>query len=40
LLLQTWIALLRGSVRSALAGTSGVEDAADVARYPLGARMW
>ena len=32
LLPQTWIALLRGRVRSALAATSGVEDAADVAR--------
>jgi dihydroorotate dehydrogenase len=32
LLPQTWIALLRGKVRSALAGTSGVEDSADVAR--------
>ena len=35
LLPQTWIALLRGKVRSALAGTSGVEDSADVARYLL-----
>ena len=35
LLPQTWIALLRGRVRSALAATSGVEDAADVARYLL-----
>jgi dihydroorotate dehydrogenase (fumarate) len=35
LLPQTWIALLRGRVRSALAGTSGVEDPADVARYLL-----
>lgn len=35
LLPQTWIALLRGRVRSALAGTSGVEDSADVARYLL-----
>jgi dihydroorotate dehydrogenase (fumarate) len=32
---QTWIALLRGRVRCALAGTSGVEDSADVARYLL-----
>jgi dihydroorotate dehydrogenase (fumarate) len=35
LLPQTWIALLRGKVRSALAGTSGVEDSADVAKYLL-----
>ncbi len=35
LLPQTWIALLRGRVRSALAATSGVEDPADVARYLL-----
>ena len=35
LLPQTWIALLRGRVRCALAATSGVEDAADVARYLL-----
>jgi len=35
LLPQTWIALLRGRVRSALAATSGVEDSADVARYLL-----
>jgi dihydroorotate dehydrogenase (fumarate) len=35
LLPQTWIALLRGRVRCALAGTSGVEDSADVARYLL-----
>ncbi len=35
LLPQTWIALLRGRVRCALAATSGVEDSADVARYLL-----
>jgi dihydroorotate dehydrogenase (fumarate) len=35
LLPQTWIALLRGKVRAALAGTSGVEDSADIARYLL-----
>ena len=35
LLPQTWIALLRGGVRCALAATSGVEDSADVARYLL-----
>jgi dihydroorotate dehydrogenase (fumarate) len=32
---RTWIALLRGRVRSALAATTGVEDAADVAKYLL-----
>ncbi|HUA02585.1 MAG TPA: dihydroorotate dehydrogenase-like protein [Solirubrobacteraceae bacterium] len=32
---QTWIALLRGSVRASLAATSGVEVAADVVRYLL-----
>src|SRR5450755_4566780 len=35
LLPQTWIALLRGRVRSALAATTGVEDPADVAKYLL-----
>ncbi|MGO9901304.1 MAG: dihydroorotate dehydrogenase-like protein [Solirubrobacteraceae bacterium] len=35
LLPQTWIALLRAKVRSALAGTSGVEDSSDVAKYLL-----
>jgi dihydroorotate dehydrogenase (fumarate) len=34
-LARTWIALLRGSVRAALAATTGVEDAADVASYLL-----
>jgi dihydroorotate dehydrogenase (fumarate) len=34
LLPQTWIALLHGRVRSALAGTSGVEDSADLAPVP------
>jgi dihydroorotate dehydrogenase (fumarate) len=32
---RTWIALLRGRVRAALAATTGVEDAVDVARYLL-----
>jgi dihydroorotate dehydrogenase (fumarate) len=32
---RAWIALLRGRVRASLAGTSGVEVAADVARYLL-----
>jgi dihydroorotate dehydrogenase (fumarate) len=32
---RTWIALLRGRVRAALAATTGVEDAADVAKYLL-----
>lgn len=32
---RTWIALLRGRVRASLAGTSGVEVPADVARYLL-----
>ncbi len=32
---RTWIALLRGQVRAALAATSGVEDADDVAAYLL-----
>jgi dihydroorotate dehydrogenase (fumarate) len=32
---RTWIALLHGRVRAALAATTGVEDAADVARYLL-----
>ena len=35
LLPRTWIALLCGRVRAALAGTTGVEDAADVAKYLL-----
>ena len=35
LLPQTWIALMRGRVRAALAATSGVEGSADVARYLL-----
>lgn len=35
LLPRTWIALLRGRVRAALAATSGVETPADVARYLL-----
>jgi dihydroorotate dehydrogenase (fumarate) len=35
LLPRTWIALLRGRVRSALAATTGVQDAADVAKYLL-----
>jgi dihydroorotate dehydrogenase (fumarate) len=32
---RAWIALLRGRVTASLAATSGVEDAADVARYLL-----
>jgi dihydroorotate dehydrogenase (fumarate) len=32
---RTWIALLHGRVRAALAATTGVEDAADVAKYLL-----
>ena len=32
---RAWIALLRGRVRASLAGTGGVHDAADVARYLL-----
>jgi dihydroorotate dehydrogenase (fumarate) len=32
---RTWIALLRGRVRAALAATTGVDDAVDVARYLL-----
>jgi dihydroorotate dehydrogenase (fumarate) len=32
---RTWIALLRGKVRCALAGTGGVEGPADVAKYLL-----
>jgi dihydroorotate dehydrogenase (fumarate) len=32
---RTWIALLRGRVRAALAATTGVEDALDVAKYLL-----
>jgi len=32
---RTWIALLRGRVRAALAATTGVEEPADVARYLL-----
>ncbi len=32
---RTWIALLHGKVRAALAATTGVEDSADVARYLL-----
>ena len=35
LLPRTWIALLRGRVRCALAATTGVEDPADVAKYLL-----
>jgi dihydroorotate dehydrogenase (fumarate) len=35
LLPQTWIALLRGRVRAALAATTGVGDSADVAKYLL-----
>jgi dihydroorotate dehydrogenase (fumarate) len=35
LLPRTWIALLRGRVHAALAGTTGVQDAADVAKYLL-----
>jgi dihydroorotate dehydrogenase (fumarate) len=35
LLSQTWIALLHGRLRCALAATSGVEDSDDVARYLL-----
>ncbi len=35
LLPQTWIALLCGRVRAALAATTGVEDPADVAKYLL-----
>jgi dihydroorotate dehydrogenase (fumarate) len=34
---RTWIALLRGKVRASLAATTGVEVAADLARYLLGA---
>ena len=32
---RTWIALLRSHIRGALAGTGGVEDGADVAKYLL-----
>ena len=32
---RTWIALLHGRVRASLAATTGVEDAADVAKYLL-----
>jgi dihydroorotate dehydrogenase (fumarate) len=32
---RTWIALLRGRVQAALAATTGVEDAGDVAKYLL-----
>jgi dihydroorotate dehydrogenase (fumarate) len=32
---RTWIALLHGRVRASLAATTGVEDAADLARYLL-----
>jgi dihydroorotate dehydrogenase (fumarate) len=32
---RAWIALLRGQVRASLAGSTGVEDAADVAAYLL-----
>jgi dihydroorotate dehydrogenase (fumarate) len=32
---RTWIALLRGRLRAALAATTGVEDPADVAKYLL-----
>ena len=32
---RTWIALLAGRVRASLGATTGVEDAADVARYLL-----
>jgi dihydroorotate dehydrogenase (fumarate) len=35
LLARTWIALLHGRVRCALAATTGVEDAADVAKFLL-----
>jgi dihydroorotate dehydrogenase (fumarate) len=35
LLPRTWIALLRGRVHAALAATTGVQDAADVAKYLL-----
>ena len=35
LLPRTWIALLRGRVRAALAATTGVEEPADVAKYLL-----
>jgi dihydroorotate dehydrogenase (fumarate) len=35
LLPRTWIALLRGRVRCALAATTGVEDPTDVAKYLL-----
>ena len=35
LLPRTWIALLRGKVRCALAATTGVEDPADIAKYLL-----
>ena len=38
LLARTWIALLHGRVRCALAATTGVEDAADVAKYLLAGR--
>jgi len=32
---RTWIALLRGRIRGALAGTGGVEDGGDLAKYLL-----
>jgi dihydroorotate dehydrogenase (fumarate) len=32
---RTWIALLRGQVQASLAGTGGVDESADVARYLL-----
>jgi dihydroorotate dehydrogenase (fumarate) len=32
---RTWIALLRGKVRAALAATTGVQEAGDVAKYLL-----
>jgi dihydroorotate dehydrogenase (fumarate) len=32
---RTWIALLHGRVRAALAATSGIEDSADIAKYLL-----
>src|SRR6185437_1218296 len=35
LLARTWIALLHGRVRCALAATTGVEDATDVVKYLL-----
>lgn len=38
LLPRTWIALLRGRVRAALAATTGVEEPADVAKLPPGRR--